>query len=125
MNQMQSVLEDTPVVQSSTEQPRLHVQSQRCPHCDESLIAQEIPKEYRECYLGFDSDGVDEHGRRKYKPKPDDGRFLFYSHLICVSSLWHDRILAYQCPFCDKVDVILGLERQWDEYNWKLKELAV
>lgn len=80
----------------------LHLHSQTCPHCNANLVAQEITGSSRHLYLPLDT--------------PDDGRFLFYSHLIGISSIWHDRILAYTCPFCDETDVIPGLEAYWAEY---------
>lgn len=92
--------------------PMLTHDSQSCPHCTASLVAQEIPKESRHNYLGLEWD----EPTKRFIPREDDGRFLFYSHLIGISSMWHDRTLALQCPFCNTIDVIPGLEDLWAEY---------
>lgn len=89
----------------------LHHDAKYCPHCYKSLVGPEILKENRHCYLGFEKDK--ETG--KYVPKKDDGRPLFYSNIIGMSSMCFDRILAYQCPHCHEIDVIPGMEKQWEQ----------
>jgi len=79
---------------------RLHKKSIECPHCKASLVAQEIPAERR---AGHIPPGV-----------VDDGRPMFYTHLLMQSSMLYDRILAYTCPFCEVTDVIPGCEEMWD-----------
>jgi hypothetical protein len=78
---------------------KLNSRAQTCPHCDTSLVARKIPQQDRHLYL---PPGVE-----------DDGRFLFYSRVVGMSSLWFDRILAYKCPFCEAIDVVPGCESMW------------
>lgn len=88
----------------------LNGQQLNCPHCTHSLVAQEIPVERRHNYLGMEQDP--DTGRMRCRK--DDGRFLFYSHVIGVSSMLFDSLLAYTCPFCNTTDVIPGMEAKWD-----------
>jgi hypothetical protein len=108
-------------IHSIAVKPLLNTQSQECPHCRASMIAQEIPADRRHNYLPMVKDPVS--GR--YVDGPDDGRFMFYSHVIGRSSILHDRTLAYTCPFCDVTDVIPGLEAMWAELMvWETVEYA-
>lgn len=91
---------------------RLHYGSKECPHCHESLVGPEIKQENRHCYIGFEKDP---DGGRWPVPKKDDGRPMFYSNIIGMSSMLFDRILAYKCPHCGALDVISGMEGEWQE----------
>jgi predicted RNA-binding Zn-ribbon protein involved in translation (DUF1610 family) len=79
---------------------KLNQTSQTCPHCSESLISQEIPKEARHFYLPM----VKNPETDRYEEGPDDGRFLFYSRVIGIYCMDTDRAVAYKCPFCGVVD---------------------
>lgn len=104
------------VQQSQNVTPKLllTMESQACPHCKTSLIAQVIPQGSRHLYLGFEYQ-MGENGKLTPVPKQDDGRFMFYSHVIGMSSMLFDRTLAFTCPFCKTTDIIPGLEEAWVE----------
>lgn len=78
-----------------------------CSHCAASLIAMEIPVCDREAYIPMG--------------QTDDGQFLFFSKVVGHSSMLFDRILAYECPFCNNIDVIPGMEKMWaeDQAYWE------
>jgi hypothetical protein len=94
----------------------LNADMQECPHCHHTLVAQEIPADRRHLHLGFTPHG---------KPKEDDGRYMFYSHVVAQSSMVFDRTLAYTCPFCDTTDVIPGCEQMWleDQAFWEARRI--
>jgi rubredoxin len=52
----------------------------KCPECGASWEGKEIPEESRHLYAG----------------KP------FFSRLVGIYSLYHDRIVNWQCPDCKK-----------------------
>lgn len=81
---------------------KLTTTSQTCPHCSESLISQEIPKQARQFYLPM----VKNPETGSYEEGPDDGRFLFYSKVIGIYCMDTDRTTALKCPFCGKSDSV-------------------